>query len=249
MTEENHKESIWRRFKSLFGGKQQETVRETIEDLIEEANSEGDCPFSEHEQLLLNNILYLKDKKCCHAMIPRANIIAFHKDGTVRELAELMVTRGHSRIPIYGDSLDDILGIIHIIDLAKCLLKGEGDVKVEDVVNREVKFVSPSMRVLDLLRDMQANKIHMAMVIDEYGGVNGIVTVTDLVEKLVGDFSEILPDEMSEKIEKTGENEWCASGIVPLTEAAQALKIDLPTDKFDTVGGYLMSFSGSADSR
>ena len=93
MTEENHKESIWRRFKSLFGGKQQETVRETIEDLIEEANSEGDCPFSEHEQLLLNNILYLKDKKCCHAMIPRANIIAFHKDGTVRELAELMVTR------------------------------------------------------------------------------------------------------------------------------------------------------------
>ena len=76
-------------------------------------------------------------------MIPRANIIAFHKDGTVRELAELMVTRGHSRIPIYGDSLDDILGIIHIIDLAKCLLKGEGDVKVEDVVNREVKFVSP----------------------------------------------------------------------------------------------------------
>ena len=82
MTEENHKESIWRRFKSLFGGKQQETVRETIEDLIEEANSEGDCPFSEHEQLLLNNILYLKDKKCCHAMIPRANIIAFHKDGT-----------------------------------------------------------------------------------------------------------------------------------------------------------------------
>ena len=105
MTEENHKESIWRRFKSLFGGKQQETVRETIEDLIEEANSEGDCPFSEHEQLLLNNILYLKDKKCCHAMIPRANIIAFHKDGTVRELAELMVTRGHSRIPIYGDSL------------------------------------------------------------------------------------------------------------------------------------------------
>ena len=190
MTEENHKESIWRRFKSLFGGKQQETVRETIEDLIEEANSEGDCPFSEHEQLLLNNILYLKDKKCCHAMIPRANIIAFHKDGTVRELAELMVTRGHSRIPIYGDSLDDILGIIHIIDLAKCLLKGEGDVKVEDVVNREVKFVSPSMRVLDLLRDMQANKIHMAMVIDEYGGIDGLVTIEDLLEEIVGDIED-----------------------------------------------------------
>lgn len=88
-------------------------------------------------------------------------------------------------------------------------------------------------------------QIILPLLLTNTAAVNGIVTVTDLVEKLVGDFSEILPDEMSEKIEKTGENEWCASGIVPLTEVAQALKIDLPTDKFDTVGGYLMSFSGS----
>src|SRR5574344_1959238 len=191
MTEENiHRPTICTYLKSLFLRKQSETVRETIEDLLEEANCNGEDQFSEHEQLLLNNILYLKDKKCCHAMIPRGNIIAFHKDGTVEELAELMVTKGHSRIPIYGDSLDDILGIIHIIDLAKNLIKRNKKTKVDDIVSREVKFVSPSMRVLDLLLNMQANKIHMAMVIDEYGGVDGLVTIEDLLEEIVGDIED-----------------------------------------------------------
>ena len=245
MTEENRKESIWRNIKSLFGCKQQETVRETIEDLIEEANSEGDCPFTEHEQLLLNNILYLKDKKCCHAMIPRANIIAFHKDGTVRELAELMTTKGHSRIPIYGDSLDDILGIIHIIDLAKCLLKNEGNVKVEDIVNREVKFVSPSMRVLDLLRDMQVNKLHMAMVIDEYGGIDGLVTIEDLLEEIVGDIEDEYDFEEQHVIMLQDEGLIIADARAELEEIKDATHIDLSEDidcdnlEIDTLGGYV----------
>lgn len=189
MTEENHhpKNNF---FKSIFTRKSCETVRETIEDLIEEANINGEEQFSEHEQLLLNNILCLKDKKCGHAMVPRANIIAFHKSGTVAELADLMATKGHSRIPIYGESLDDIIGILHVIDLVKCLLNGSKDTKVEEIVSREVKFVSPSMRILDLLRDMQMNKIHMAMVIDEYGGVDGLVTIEDLLEEIVGDIED-----------------------------------------------------------
>lgn len=160
-------------------------------------------------------------------MIPRANIIAFHKDGTVRELAELMVTRGHSRIPIYGDSLDDILGIIHIIDLAKCLLKGEGDVKVEDVVNREVKFVSPSMRVLDLLRDMQANKIHMAMVIDEYGGIDGLVTIEDLLEEIVGDIEDEYDFEEQHVIMLQDEGLIIADARAELEEIKEAAHLDL----------------------
>lgn len=123
-------------------------------------------------------------------MVPRANIIAFHKSGTVAELADLMATKGHSRIPIYGESLDDIIGILHVIDLVKCLLNGSKDTKVEEIVSREVKFVSPSMRILDLLRDMQMNKIHMAMVIDEYGGVDGLVTIEDLLEEIVGDIED-----------------------------------------------------------
>ena len=261
MTEENHKESVWRWLKNFWGCKQQETVRETIEDLIEEASSEGDCPFSEHEQLLLNNILYLKDKKCCHAMVPRANIIAFPKSGTVKELAELMVTRGHSRIPIYGDSLDDILGIIHIIDLAKCLLKNEDNlkveelIKVEEMVNREVKFVSPSMRVLDLLRDMQANKIHMAMVVDEYGGIDGLVTIEDLLEEIVGDIEDEYDFEEQPVILLQDEGLIIADARAELDEIKEVTHLDLcknldcDTLEIDTLGGYVFHIAQRIPSR
>ena len=189
MTEDiSRHNSLFGSLKQLFRRKSGETVRETIEDLIEESN--GDENFSEHEQLLLSNILDLKDTKCGHAMVPRADIIAFHKDGTVGELAELMLSKGHSRIPVYGDSLDDILGVIHVIDLLKPLAEGKPDTKVYTLLQREVKFVSPSMRVLDLLHDMQLNKIHMAVVVDEYGGVDGLVTIEDLLEEIVGDIED-----------------------------------------------------------
>lgn len=245
MTDDTHQENIWHQFKNMFGHKPQETVRETIEDLIEEANSNGKDQFSEHEQLLLNNILYLKDKKCCHAMIPRANIVAFHKDGTVSELADLMVTRGHSRIPIYGESLDDILGIIHIIDLSKSLLKGEKNVKVGDIVSREVKFVSPSMRVLDLLRDMQANKVHMAMVVDEYGGIDGLVTIEDLLEEIVGDIEDEYDFEEQHVIMLQEEGLVIADARAELEEIKEATGLDLCSDidcnelEIDTLGGYV----------
>lgn len=178
-------------------------------------------------------------------MIPRANIIAFHKDGTVKELAELMVTRGHSRIPVYGESLDDILGIIHIIDLATCLLKGEGNRKVEEVVNREVKFVSPSMRVLDLLRDMQANKIHMAMVIDEYGGIDGLVTIEDLLEEIVGDIEDEYDFEEQHVIMLQEEGLIIADARAELDEIKEVTKIDFCEEteckelEIDTLGGYV----------
>lgn len=249
MTDDNHQENIWYKLKNVFGHKTQETVRETIEDLLEEANSNGCAQFSEHEQLLLNNILYLKDKKCCHAMIPRANIIAFHKDGTVSELADLMITRGHSRIPIYGDSLDDILGIIHIIDLSKSLIKGEKNTKVGDIVNREVKFVSPSMRVLDLLRDMQANKVHMAMVVDEYGGIDGLVTIEDLLEEIVGDIEDEYDFEEQHVILLQEEGLIIADARAELEEIKDATGLDLCSDihchelEIDTLGGYVFHIS------
>ena len=137
--------------KNIFRHREKEDVRETIEDLIEEAGTDGET-ISEHEQLILNNVLDLKDKKCCHAMVPRSDIVAFHKDGSIGDLANLMLAKGHSRIPIYGESLDDIVGIVHIIDLAKNLLKGNKDTLVKDILCRDVHFISPDIEILDLLK-------------------------------------------------------------------------------------------------
>ncbi len=192
MTEDSHS-PIKQIFKSLFTRKSNETVRETIEELLEENRAEGDEDFSEHEQQLLSNVLYLKDKKCCHVMVPRAEIIAFPQNGSISDLAKLMVEKGHSRIPIYGDSLDDIVGVLHIIDLAIGLIKGENAQPVSELINnsnKSVKFVSPCMGVLDLLREMQADKVHLAIVIDEYGGVDGLVTIEDLLEEIVGNIED-----------------------------------------------------------
>lgn len=245
MTDESHSSnSFFHHLKSLFLPKSNETVRETIEDLIEESNCDGQEQFSKHEQLLLSNVLCLKEKKCGHAMIPRADIIAFQQDGTAAELAELMVSKGHSRIPIYGDSLDDILGIVHVIDLVKSLRENKPDVKVKDLIQREVRFVTPSMRVIDLLRDMQNNKIHMAVVIDEYGGVDGLITIEDLLEEIVGDIEDEydFADEPMITIQDNGS--IVADARAELSEIKEIAQLDLiPAEEeeleIDTLGGLI----------
>lgn len=256
MTEENHHPGTFKSiFKNMFGAKPDENVRETIEDLIEEANSNGEDQFSEHEQLLLNNILCLKDKKCGHAMIPRANIVGFQKDGTVGDLAELMITRGHSRIPIYDESLDDVIGVIHVIDLVKSLLAGERDTKVRDIPIRDVKFVSPSMRVLDLLRDMQLNKIHMAMVVDEYGGIDGLVTIEDLLEEIVGDIEDEYDFEDEPVIALQENGLIIADARAELEEINETAHLDLCSEinceelEIDTLGGLVFHLAQRIPSR
>lgn len=257
MSEETKPEPSFCNFVSTFFHRRQpETVRETIEDLIEEATSNGDEQFSEHEQLLLNNILCLRNKKCAEAMIPRADIIGFPQDGTVGDLAELMVTKGHSRIPIYGESLDDIIGILHVIDLVKCLLKGQKDCKVSEVVTPNVKFVSPSMRVLDLLREMQLQKVHMAMVVDEYGGIDGLVTIEDLLEEIVGDIEDEYDLEEDPLIAVQSNGEVIADAKAELHEIKEASGLDLTREldaetkaDVDTLGGFVFNLAQRIPSR
>ena len=178
-------------------------------------------------------------------MIPRANIVGFQKDGTVGDLAELMITRGHSRIPIYDESLDDVIGVIHVIDLVKSLLAGERDTKVRDIPIRDVKFVSPSMRVLDLLRDMQLNKIHMALVVDEYGGIDGLVTIEDLLEEIVGDIEDEYDFEDEPVIALQESGLIIADARAELEEIRETAHLDLCSEidceelEIDTLGGLV----------
>ncbi|MDR1694896.1 MAG: hemolysin family protein [Lactobacillaceae bacterium] len=176
--------------KKVFGLKPKENAREIIEDILDEAGLDNEKEISDHEKLLLNNVLYLRDRKCYQVMTARANVLSFPKTGKIGELAELMVSKGHSRIPIYGKDMDDIVGIVHIIDLAKSLIDGDKESPVSTIIKNGVKFISPSMRVPDLLSEMQREKVHMAVVVDEYGGMDGIVTIEDLLEEIVGDIED-----------------------------------------------------------
>ena len=248
MSDDIHQHNLFCNIKNIFRHKDKEDVRETIEDLIEEAGTQGDETISEHEQLILNNVLDLKDKTCCHAMVSRADIVAFHKDGTIGDLAELMLNKGHSRIPIYGESLDDIVGIVHIIDLARNLLKGNKDTPVKDILCRDVHFISPDIEILDLLKDMQSNKIHMSIVIDEYGGVEGLVTIEDLLEEIVGNIEDEYDYEEHHSI-KQQSNGFLADARAELSEVHDITGIDLSVEEeedeipIDTLGGYVFQLA------
>ena len=235
-------------FKNIFGSKN-EDVRETIEDLIEEAvDDTGHDEFSEHEQELLSNVLGIKDKKVCRVMIPRSDIIAFQKDGTVEELARLMVEKGHSRIPIYGESLDDITGILHIIDLATCLLRGQDKMPVSQIKANHVKLASPEISVLDLLKEMQQSKNHMAIVVDDYGGVSGLVTIEDLLEEIVGDIEDEYDLEENHIITLQDKGFFVADAKAYLDEVEEITGIGIGKDddgnsEVDTLGGYVFELA------
>lgn len=249
MSDENQNHGFCSYFKNIFNNKSSEDVRETIEDMIEEAvDDTGKDAFSEHEQQLLSNLLGIKDKKACRVMVPRSDIIAFQKDGTVEELARLMVEKGHSRIPVYGESLDDITGVLHIIDLATCLLKGQGKMPVSQIAANKFKLASPDISVLDLLKDMQQKKTHLAIVVDDYGGVCGLLTIEDLLEEIVGDIEDEYDLEENHIITLQEKGLYVADAKAYLDEVKEVTGIDFTenneeNDEVDTLGGYVFELA------
>ena len=164
-----------------------DSARDTLQELIEE-REEAEVPIGDNERILLANILELRGRTISDVMVPRADIVAVGRDAPLAEVIELMTTKGHSRLPVYGESLDDVTGMVHIKDV----LAWRGQDKDFSLakIQRKVLFVSPSMQILELLLEMRAERSHMALVVDEFGGVDGLVTIEDLVEEIVGEIED-----------------------------------------------------------
>lgn len=173
--------------------KREDALRDVIEEIIEEAEVEGEAPASEEpvtagERNLLRNIIALRDLTARDVKVPRADIIAVPEDIGFDDLLNELNTHGHSRLPVYRESLDDVIGFIHIKDLVAARAGGRPfDLKS---ILRQVMFVAPSMRVLDLLLQMRLSRQHLALVIDEFGGTDGLITIEDLVEQIVGEIED-----------------------------------------------------------
>jgi CBS domain containing-hemolysin-like protein len=151
-----------------------EAVREAIEELIEET-PESDTPISEDQRVLLANILKLRDKTVADVMVPRVDIVAIAADTPLDEVVRVIQTEAHSRYPVYREALDDVIGMIHIKDV----LAYWGTSKkfnLRDILRRVV-FVAPTLPVLDMLLDMRRSRTHMALVVDEFGGTDGLLTI------------------------------------------------------------------------
>jgi magnesium and cobalt transporter len=225
------------------------SVRETLEELIEE-REEAERPIDDHERLLIANTLKLRDRTAYDVMIPRADIVSVPAKTPLKELLDIFTREGHSRMPVHRGMLDDITGMVHIKDVLAAM-HSERAFSISRV-SRKVLFVSPSARVLDLLIEMRLKRTHMALVVDEYGGVDGLITIEDLVEEIVGDIEDE-HDEVSEAdFFRYPDGTIEADGRMPLEDLEKEvgpLVADEEREDIDTLGGLVFAVAGRIPSR
>lgn len=248
ISEDNNKKiSIKKLFEGIAKKKNtEESVREAIEELIEEEGDKGQ--ISLHEHMLLSNILDLKETKAESVMTPRADIVTVDESLDIKELASIMIDKGFSRIPVFKNNLDDIVGIVHVKNILEALI-GNKKPTIRDIMNPDVIFVSPAMKVLDLLKEMQIKRNHMVFVVDEYGGIDGLVTIEDLVEEIVGDIEDEYDLEKQAELSLNDNNTIEADARAKLDELENMIGYFLTDDErsdqdIDTVGGLVFQLAG-----
>jgi CBS domain containing-hemolysin-like protein len=207
MSDASQRPGLFWKIQGMLRRKEAESIRDQVEELIErqEAPSEarpGDgqtTSLDAEERALLGNVLRLRGITAYDVMVPRADIMAIPESHSLTETIALIQTEGHSRYPVYRNGLDDIIGMVHIKDVFAAIGKEEKAFALADVLRRPL-FVVPSIPVLDLLLQMREARVHMALVVDEYGGIDGLITIEDLVETIVGDISDEHDEEQAQQI-------------------------------------------------
>jgi CBS domain containing-hemolysin-like protein len=231
----------------LFGDDGETTLREEIEEAIDEAEESpqvaGD--LSPHERQMLRNLLHFGDETAGDICVTRGDIIAVPSTIGFEELIRAFAEAEHSRLPVYGESLDEILGMIHIKDVFVANVDRNRDRSIQGLM-RTPLFVPESMGVIDLLARMRAERTHLAIVIDEFGGTEGLVTIEDVVEEIVGDIEDEHDVEEAGLLVRLDENTWDADARVELEELAETVdaRLTWEEDEVDTLGGLVFLLAG-----
>jgi putative hemolysin len=199
--------------------------------------------IEEEEKELIHSIFEFGDTIVREVMVPRPDIVAIESDKALRDVQDIVLQHGFSRIPVFDDDLDNVIGLIYAKDVLKVLHQRRTDVALRDVV-RPVHFVPEQKKVADLLREMQRDKFHIAVVTDEYGSVSGLVTLEDLLEELVGEISDEYDHEEPEMVE-LGDGVYRVDGKVAIDEVNELFDVELPDEEWDTVGGLMLGLLGS----
>ena len=239
--------------RSLRRGRNGEaSLRDAIEELIEESEGEPDAALiGRDESSLLLNILKLGDLTAYDIMVPRADIIAVAVDIELAALVRALVSQGHSRLPVFRETLDDVVGMVHIKDVLACVA-GDRDYALSSIA-REVLFVAPSMRALDLLLQMRLSRVHMALVVDEFGGIDGLVTIEDVVEQIVGEIEDEHDVAEAPKLIPRPDGTLIADARTPIEEfeakVGPVLTAEEREQDIDTLAGLVVSLTGRLPSR
>jgi CBS domain containing-hemolysin-like protein len=255
--------------RAMFGWKAG-SIRADLETVLEESTP-GETGFSPTESRMLRNILELRERRIDDVMVPRADIVAVQQDIVLGELVKIFESAAHSRLVVYGETLDDPVGMVHIRDLIAFMTKKAAappkkkprkppvaglDFKSVDLslplssirIMRPLIYVPPSMPAIDLLARMQATRIHLALVIDEYGGTDGLVSIEDIVEQIVGDIEDEHDEASIHTIVRQYDGSYLADGRANLEEVVTAIGPEFETgeagEEVDTLGGYVVKRIG-----
>jgi CBS domain containing-hemolysin-like protein len=213
---------------------------EEIRHLVDVAEEEEE--IEEEERVLIHSIFEFGDTVVREVMVPRPDMVAISADATVDEALGKIIDAGFSRIPIFDGDTDNIIGVLYAKDLLKRVHEGKKDVKLASL-GRAPTFVPEQKRVSELLREMQDQRVHMAIVVDEYGGTAGLVTIEDLIEEIVGEIVDEY-DKEEPLVEPIDENTIRVDAKMPIDEVNDLLSVDLPHEEWDTVGGLVFALTG-----
>jgi CBS domain containing-hemolysin-like protein len=267
---------LTRVMRAVFGWKPN-SMRADLETVLENGAS-IESGFSPEERTMLKNILALRGRRIDDVMVPRADIISVQQDIPLGELIKVFEGAGHSRLVVYNETLDDPVGMVHIRDVIGYMVRhaqvdpaaktrrkkpfpADLDLKAVDLgvalsaakIIREILFVPPSMPAIDLLAKMQTTRIHLALVIDEYGGTDGIVSMEDIVEQIVGDIEDEHDDDEVPSVVPQADGSFLADARAPLEDVVAIVGSEFDvadvTDEVDTLAGYMMTRVGRLPSR
>lgn len=228
--------TIWARLTKFFG-----RGDETLEKAILDASADGEVDPDEESMLL--GILRFNDLQVQDTMIPRTDIDCVADDSTLLEVAQLIISSGHSRIPVYRETRDNIVGILHAKDILPCLITPENSSQSIHSVMREPFFVPETKSIRILLQEFRSRKQHIAIALDEYGGTSGLITIEDVLEEIVGNIEDEHDAPREEDIRKLEDRVFELTGRATLEDIAE-LGLAIDTDEVDTIGGYLSMQAG-----
>ena len=242
---------LWRGMRALiFGEDSEPTLREEIEEAIDEAEESrgghqvaGD--LSPAERQMLRNLLHFGERTAGEIAVTRGDIMSVPSDISFDQLVRAFADAGHSRLPVYAESLDEVIGMIHIKDVFEAQVDPARDRSVQGLL-RNPLFVPESMGVIELLARMRSERVHLAIVVDEFGGTEGLVTIEDVVEVIVGDIEDEHDEEEAGMLTMLEDGLWEADARIELEELQSAVdpRLTAEDDEVDTLGGLVFLTAG-----
>jgi len=229
----------------------EDMLREAIEELINDEEEAPQSTVAAHERRLLSNILKLRDLSVSDVMVPRADIVAIDLGTPRNDLIALLAEKPHSRIPVFKDDLDNVVGVIHMKDMVVNIASGR-DFALKDIM-REPLFISPAMRVMDLLLQLRQSKVHIAFVVDEFGGIDGLVTVNDMIKAIVGEIGDEHDFDIDPQFIERPDGSAIADARYPITafeeKYGNLFHEDEEREEVDTLGGLVTYIAGRVPAR